>query len=232
MVEEGQRFRELKHFLTDEERQKVREDVLNMAEKWRPIYPSDHLFGPVMDILVKLAKAGLGFYHLGYAVYIMKNSSMRAEEAQDEVYDELLERFGWLFDRICTTVEKETGVPTELHGITTPGFHISTVPFNIDGAAELHQDYSIGTYVDNVNPESIISLISVIEEPEGGAWLQWQHPSGLLRRYDYNVNSLHAWRAGLFHRVGDYETKLGEHRITLQCHYYYDEERGVNRVYF
>lgn len=232
MIEEGKRFREVENFLTDEERVLIREQVLQMKDKWRPIYPSEHMFGPVQDILEKLAKAGLGFYHLGYAVYIMKCSRMPAEHAHDAIYDELMVRFGWLFDRICSTVEHETGVPTELHGITTPGFHISTVPFNIDGAAALHEDFSITKYVDGVDVDSIVSLIAVIEEPEGGAWLEWQHPVGHLGRYDYKPNSLHAWRASLLHRVGDYETKLGEHRITLQCHYYFDKERGVNRVYF
>jgi len=232
VIEEGKWFGEIKDFLTDEERVSIREQVLEMKDKWRPIYPSDHLFGPVRDILEKLAHAGLGFYHLGYAVYIMKCSRMPAEKAHDEIYDELMVRFEWLFERVCSIVEKETGVPTELHGITTPGFHISTVPFDIKGAADLHEDFSITKYVDGVDVDSIISLIAVIEEPEGGAWLEWQHPLGDLKRYDYNLNSLHAWRGKLFHRVGDYQTKLGEHRITLQCHYYFDKERGVNRVYF
>ncbi len=233
MIEDGKRFGEITDFISDSECDAVREQVIELKDKWRAIYPSDHLFGPVKGLLVKLAGAGLGFYHLGDAVYIMKCDRKTAQDVDQEVKAELMSRFGWLFNRICAVVAAQTGVPTELHGITSPGFHISTVPFDINGAAALHEDFSITLFEPDVDPESIVSLIVLIDEPSIGAWLEWEHPvTKELKRYDYKFGSLHAWRGGLRHRVGSYETKVGEHRITLQCHYYFDKDKGCNRIYF
>lgn len=233
MIEEGKRFAEASGFITADECESVKQVVHELADKWVPIYPSDHLFGPVKPLLVKLANAGLGFYHLGDAVYIMKCDRKTAADVDQEVKSQLIARLGWLFDRICAKVTELTGVPTELHGITSPGFHISTVPFDITGAAALHEDFSITRFEPDVDPDTIVSLIVLIEQPSIGAWLEWEHPvTKELKRYDYNFGSLHAWRGGLRHRVGSYETKVGEHRITLQCHYYFDKDKGCNRVYF
>lgn len=240
LIKEHEKFNEITDFITTEEREKVRQIVLDMQDKWTPIYPAEGNFGSsaiiVKGLLEKFAKAGIGFYHLGDAAYTLKCGNKMASDINFEVCEEIIDKAGWLIERVCNKVEELTGVTTRMFKpkvFTSPGFHISTVPFDIPGAAALHQDFSITRYMPNVDTDTIVSLIVLLEEPTVGAFLEWEDPStGELHHYPYKYGSLHMFRGSVFHRVGSYETKLGEHRITLQCHMYYDKERNCNFIYF
>jgi hypothetical protein len=240
LIEKNNNFREETNFITDTERQELKDIVLSMQDDWTPIYPAEGNFGAsaivVKGLLEKLANAGIGFYHLGDAAYTLKCGRKRVSEIDFKVRDKLVEKAGWIFKRVCDKVTEITGVPSQLFNprdFTSPGFHVSTVPFDIPGAAELHQDFSVVRYMDNVDEDSITSLIVLIEEPTVGAFLEWEDPnSRKLSHYYYKYGSLHMFRGSLFHRVGSYETKLGEHRITLQCHMYYDKKLKRNFIYF
>lgn len=240
LIERNENFREELDFITDSERNELRELVLSMKDDWAPIYPSEGNFGAailvVKGLLEKLAAAGIGFYHLGDASYTLKCGHKKASEIDFKVRDELVNKAGWIFQRVCDKVTEITGVRSELfkpREFTSPGFHISTVPFDIPGAAELHQDFSVTRYMDNVDIDSITSLIVLLEKPTVGAFLEWEEPlTKKLQQYHYKYGSLHMFRGNIFHRVGSYETKLGEHRMTLQCHTYYDTARKCNMVYF
>jgi len=240
LIEEHSNFREETGFISEAERLELKQLLLELKDDWTPIYPAEGNFGSaaivVKGILEKLAKAGIGFYHLGDASYTLKCGDKSVNDINFEVRDKLVEKAGWIFQRVCDKVTEITGVPSKLFGpreFTSPGFHISTVPFDVPGAAALHQDYSVTRYIPDIDKSTITSLIVLIEEPTVGAFLEWEDTSrNTLQHYYYKYGSLHMFRGSLMHRVGSYETKLGEYRMTLQCHMYYDKKQGCNFIYF
>ena len=56
--------------------------------------------------------------------------------------------------------------------------------------------------------------------------------SGVPATEEYQLGALHIWEAKLSHRIGGFELKEGDSRITFQGHYYYDPKSKTNKLYF
>ena len=224
-------FIDFPDFVSEQELAQVKADVLSMRRRWTPIYPSEQVLGPVQDLLEKLSEANLGFYMLGNSVYLLHCCGKGAADVNESTKNKLLERFAWLHERICAKITEVTGKPTVLHGITAPGFHISTVPIDMQ-PAQYHEDTSIQRYQSGVEKETIYSALLLIDEPSTGASLEYMTPNGVVKHKRYTKGALHFFRGTIPHRISQFKTGLGEYRMTLQCHFYYDSEMGCNRVYF
>jgi hypothetical protein len=217
-------------FLTGLEILQIRDQVLDMKDDWKIIIPSDHLFGPSRDLILQLGDAGLGFYNLGDATYLLRCNKQTEADINVDVRDRLFRDFEWLHKKILRKLESITGVETRLLGLTAPGFHISTVPIKIK-PSEFHEDFSIWKFRPEVDLQSIYSILLLIEEPTEGAWLEYMDgDKKRLKQWEYGT--FHMFRGSMRHRIASYYTKLGEHRITLQCHYFHDKVDNVNWVYF
>jgi hypothetical protein len=79
--------------------------------------------------------------------------------------------------------------------------------------------------------ESNRSVLIAIDIPSAGSYLLYKH-NDEVRKLDYKLSAFHQWDARLDHKVGGLKLLSGEHRITLQSHYYYNARQQCNLVYF
>lgn len=195
------------NFITPEERLQIRQQVLDLRPHWRSIQHT--------------------WYGLGDSAYTVQDLS----KINQEIKSLLIEEFSWLHDRICAEITRQKNIPTELHPILPcPGFHISEIPID-HTPPTYHIDSNVQGFIPNVNIETVYSVLLLIERPTPGAWLDYLKDDK-SRIFHYEYNAFHQWKGTLEHRVGGYKVLPGEHRITLQCHYYHDKEAGKNYLYF
>jgi hypothetical protein len=146
----------------------------------------------------------------------------------------LVQNFSWLYLRLCDKIQSVTGKPTQLHpDLTVPGFHIGHRSGNTadDAIGFYHQDMSILRYDVEANMETNRSVLVAIDIPVAGAYLLYLQDEQ-QQRLPYKLGAFHQWDARLQHKVGGLRVMPGEHRITLQCHYYYNARKQCNLVYF
>lgn len=208
------------NFITEDQRLSVRQTVLNLQPHWSTHRPEKY--------------SGVNFSTLGNALYIMESDAMRIEDINQQVRQILLENFGWLYQRICDKIQHITGQPTMLHPfLTVPGFHLGHKPgvMTDDTIAFFHRDMSILSYDPESNMETNRSVLIAIETPSSGAYLMYKQ-NNEVKKFHYKTGALHQWDARLEHKVGGLTLMPGEHRITLQSHYYYNARMKCNLVYF
>ncbi len=205
------------NFITEHERLSIRQRVLDLEPCWTTHRPEHY--------------SNVDFSTLGNALYIMEASGHAAQDIDQQIRALLLENFDWLYQRIYNKIAQHTGRPTRLHdSLTVPGFHIGHVAqdSNIDF---YHQDLSILQYDVEANMETNRSVLIAIDKPSSGAYLDYLHEDN-TRTLDYVLGAWHQWDARIKHKVGGLKINPGEHRITLQCHYYYNARMQCNLVYF
>ena len=208
------------NFITEAERQLVREFVLHHRQYWSALNPQRY--------------NSIDFNTLGNALYIMVSENQSVTDIDQQVRSLLIENLSWLYQRICDKIEVLTGHVTRLHdNLTAPGFHIGYKPSNHDDDAIgfFHNDSSILYYDTESNMESNRSVLIAIEVPSSGAYLMYRHADE-IQKLNYKLSAFHQWDARLDHKVGGLKLLPGEHRITLQCHYYYNARMQCNLVYF
>lgn len=207
-------------FITEEERLQVRQFVLDHEACWTSHRPEQY--------------SGIDFKTLGDALYIMEPSKVNSADINLEVKTLLKNNLGWLYQRLCDKITALTGMNTRLHpNLTAPGFHIcrqqgtmtdDTIPF-------FHRDMSILTYDAESNMETNRSVLIAIELPSSGSYLLYKGRDD-LKKLHYSYGAFHQWDARVEHKIGGQTIRPGEHRITLQSHYYYNARMQCNLVYF
>ena len=206
-----------KNFITEEERLAVKQTVLDLKEHWDNLRPAWY--------------SNVSFSTLGNALYIMEAEGNTVNQINLKVKELLNENFNWLFQRICSHVADMTQENTELHPyLTSPGFHIVHEPGNYT-VGFYHNDMSILSYDPESNMQSNRSILIPIEIPSAGAGLLYTE-NRQEKQLPYELGAFHQWDARLDHKVGGLNIAPGEHRITLQCHYYYNQAHGSNFLYF
>jgi len=219
-------FTDIKDFLTLEEIERVRVDVIKLRDDWRVIYPDEQQWVPVAQ---RLAEKGQGFYILGDSVYLMATDGKTPEDVDRGIQTKLQHNFRWLTDKVVAQIKELTGRPTFLHPVTYPGFHISTLPIQFK-PERLHVDTSIIYYAD-VDPKNIRSVLLLIDEPDNGAWLEYADDNNIIKTKRYEIGTFHMWEGMMFHRIGELKAE-GRPRITYQAHFFYDPKSYCNWIYF
>jgi hypothetical protein len=207
-------------FISEQERLSIRQTVLDHRQHWSDLRPERY--------------SGIDFSTLGNALYIMEGEGQTVVDINQQVRSLLLEKFDWLYQRVCNKIEQLTGHPTRLHTeLTVPGFHVVHKPSNTDDdtIGFFHNDMSILSYDVESNMESNRSVLIAIDIPSAGSYLLYKH-NDEVRKLDYKLSAFHQWDARLDHKVGGLKLLSGEHRITLQSHYYYNARQQCNLVYF
>lgn len=213
------------NIVTDTEVQRIRADILGMSSYWKPASPTFHkMYGDEFGV----------FYTLGDALYVLDAENLPISAIDVDLRAKLISKFGWVFDRIMGGIEQMTGITTVMsEGLTSPGFHISTVRCGIEEQLHFHTDISIIRYRPYVDREAVMSAVISIELPEKGAGLEYKTADGDSAMFMYTVGHFHAWRGGtVSHRIRGLQCEPGEYRITLQCHSYYDSHTNTNQVFF
>jgi len=208
-------------FITEEERLQVRQFVLDHESYW-----DDHNTERY---------SGINFKTLGNAVYIMEPSGLQVSDINQDTKTLLKNNLDWLYQRLCNKITELSGVKTQLHPeLTVPGFHIAEPNNSMtdDTIAFFHQDMSILSYDAESNMDSNRSVLIAIELPSMGSYLLCKDTDDEVKKLHYKNRAFHQWDARMEHKIGGQTLLSGEHRITLQCHYYYNENLQCNLVYF
>lgn len=207
-----------KDFITEEERLAVKQKVLDLKEYW--------------DNYENITPNGANTYSsLGNALYLMEAQNQQPDAIQWHRQQILIDNFNWLYQRICSKIADMTMHNTELHpNLTVPGFHIGSVPGSYS-VNRYHNDSSILTYDSSSNMETNYSVLVPIEAPAAGACLEYLE-NNEHKKWNYELGAFHQWKATVDHKIGAFELAEGEHRITLQCHYYFNRKESCNYVYF
>jgi hypothetical protein len=227
----SKRFETYGDFITDDERLELSRAVNEMRNDWVPNIPP----GEDEERIQKLAQAGFGFYTLGDAVYVMAKNKQSPDVVSPELRQAMLDNFGWLYDRLLNKIDEITGIPSNLHPLTVPGFQISTVPFDFV-MPYYHVDNSILWYDERAKFENIYSLVTVVDMSPSCGYLEYldENEQGIVwtKRLNYQYNVLHTWSGTVPHRIGNFKVAEGHQRLTFQAHMFYDPEENCNWVYF
>jgi hypothetical protein len=225
------RFETYGDFLTKDERLEIQRAVNDMRNEWVPEVPLNEN----REKVLALSKAGIGFYTLGDAVYVMAKNKQGPEVVSRVLREAMLDNFGWLYDKLLNKIDAITGVPSNLHPLTIPGFHISTVPFDFV-MPYYHVDSSMKWYDERARLERIYSIVSVIDMSPSCGFLEYldETEDGIVwtKRLNYEYGVLHTWSGTVPHRIGNFKVEDGHQRLTFQAHAFYDEEEHCNWVYF
>ena len=207
-----------KNFITEEERLAVKKTVLDFEKYW--------------DHYENITPNGANVYSvLGNGLYLMEAKQETVADINLVTRQLLIDNLNWLYQKICDYVANMTFRNTELHPfLTVPGFHIGCQPGSYR-VNRFHNDMSILTYDREGNMDTNYSVLIPIEMPSTGACLHYLD-AGEEKKLPYELGAFTQWKATLDHKIGDFELKPGEYRITLQCHYYHNVNDNTNYVYF
>lgn len=208
------------NFITEQERVTVKQTVLELKDLW-----TTYDLRPSINSIQK-------FSTLGNALYLMEADNQFPPCINSATRSVLIDRFNWLYQKICMKVADQTGKNTQLHpSLTVPGFHIGHVPGSYQ-VHRYHNDMSILTYDREGSLEHSHSILIPIEIPSNGACLEYLDENDQKQVLQYQLGAWHQWKATLHHRVGDLLLLENEYRITLQCHYYLNVRADTNYIFF
>lgn len=215
-------------FLSSTEINLIKEEVYNLKQYWKHSsqYRNSNLLPykdtPLIEVLKDQYKAE---YLLGDALYRLEGHK---EDITLETQFVLLETFHWLYTKITNKITEITSITSELEpDLTIPGFHVyanNIQPFN---EFNYHVDTSILDYYPTIDTNKIYSFVSLIECNGITPYLDYKTGTK-----EYKLGSLHIWNGNLNHRIGGFELKKGDSRITFQGHYYYDSNTKTNKLFF
>ncbi len=226
-----ERFQHYPDFVDEAERLEIQRAVNDMRNDWVPNVPP----GEDEERIRKLAQMGFGFYTLGDAVYVLAKNKQGPEAVSPALREAMLDNFGWLYDKLLNKIDAITGVPSNLHPLTVPGFQISTVPFDFV-MPYYHVDNSMLWYDERAKFENIYSLVKVVDMSLSCGYLEYldENDQGIVwpTRLNYEYGVLHTWSGTVPHRIGNFKVEDGHQRLTFQAHMFYDPEENCNWVYF
>lgn len=216
------------NFLNSSEIENIRQEVHNLKDYWKHSsqYKNSNLLPykntPILEALFDQYRAE---YLLGDPLYRLEGNK---EDINLDIQLLLLSKFSWVYSKLINKIQQITSTPTELEiELTIPGFHVFSghaQPFNI---FNYHVDTSILDFYPNVDVNKIKSFVLLIESKGTTPCLDYE--SGIK---EYEFGTLHIWDGNINHRMGEFELKDGDSRITLQGHFYYDELSKTNKLYF
>lgn len=208
------------NFITEQERVAVKQTVFELEDLW-----TTYDLRPSMHSIQK-------FSTLGNALYLMEADNQFPPCINRKTRSILIDKFNWLYQKICMKVADQTGKNTQLHpGLTVPGFHIGHV-LGTYRVPQYHNDMSILTYDTEASLEHSYSILIPIELPTNGACLEYVDKNNQTQIMPYKLGAWHQWKATVHHKVGDLILLENEHRITLQCHYYLNVRTDTNYLFF
>lgn len=244
------------NFLSQSEINLVKDEVYNLKQYWKHSsqYRNSGLLPykdtPIIEVLKDQYKAE---YLLGDPLYRLEGYK---EDINLETQFTLLEKFYWLYTKTIDKITEITSIESELEpNLTIPGFHVYASQIQPFNEFKYHTDVSIVDYYPNLDVNKIYSFVALIESKGTTPYLEYEtgsiktssfstHGSGQSNSITISTNSgvpatekyqlgaLHIWEAKLSHRIGGFELKEGDSRITFQGHYYYDPKSKTNKLYF
>lgn len=244
------------NFLSQSEINLVKDEVYNLKQYWKHSsqYRNSGLLPykdtPIIEVLKDQYKAE---YLLGDPLYRLEGYK---EDINLETQFTLLEKFYWLYTKTIDKITEITSIESELEpNLTIPGFHVYASQIQPFNEFKYHTDVSIVDYYPNLDVNKIYSFVALIESKGTTPYLEYEtgpiktssfstHGSGQSNSITistnlgvpatekYQLGALHIWEAKLSHRIGGFELKEGDSRITFQGHYYYDPKSKTNKLYF
>ncbi len=244
------------NFLSQSEIDLVKDEVYNLKQYWKHSsqYRNSGLLPykdtPIIEVLKDQYKAE---YLLGDPLYRLEGHK---EDINLDTQFTLLEKFYWLYTKTIDKITEITSIESELEpNLTIPGFHVYASQIQPFNEFKYHTDVSIVDYYPNLDVNKIYSFVALIESKGTTPYLEYEtgpiktssfstHGSGQSNSITISTNSgvpatekyqlgaLHRWEAKLSHRIGGFELKEGDSRITFQGHYYYDPKLKTNKLYF
>jgi hypothetical protein len=244
------------NFLSQSEINLVKDEVYNLKQYWKHSsqYRNSGLLPykdtPIIEVLKDQYKAE---YLLGDPLYRLEGYK---EDINLETQFTLLEKFYWLYTKTIDKITEITSIESELEpNLTIPGFHVYASQIQPFNEFKYHTDVSIVDYYPNLDVNKIYSFVALIESKGTTPYLEYETGpiktssfsthgsgqsnsitistnSGVSATEKYQLGALHIWEAKLSHRIGGFELKEGDSRITFQGHYYYDPKSKTNKLYF
>jgi len=244
------------NFLSQSEINLVKDEVYNLKQYWKHSsqYRNSGLLPykdtPIIEVLKDQYKAE---YLLGDPLYRLEGYK---EDINLDTQFTLLEKFYWLYTKTIDKITEITSIESELEpNLTIPGFHVYASQIQPFNEFKYHTDVSIVDYYPNLDVNKIYSFVALIESKGTTPYLEYETGpiktssfsthgsgqsnsitistnSGVPATEEYQLGALHIWEAKLSHRIGGFELKEGDSRITFQGHYYYDPKSKTNKLYF
>lgn len=216
------------NFISKSEIETIKQEIYFLKEYWKHSskFPNSQLQQfkgtPIETSLFKRYRAE---HLLGDALYRLEG---KKENIDLEIQLLLLKKFDWLYSKLINKITEITSIESELDPeLTVPGFHVYagySQPFN---KFNYHVDTSILDYYPTIDTSKIYSFVSLIECNGTTPYLDYKTGTK-----EYKLGTLHTWSGNLNHRIGGFELKEGDSRITLQGHYYYDSNSKTNKLFF
>lgn len=225
------------NFLTDQQTELLRETVYKLRPLWKHVSQmpvnSDEVRSRYPKEMVQHAEKVMeNLNFLGEGIYIIDKKLTSIDRNTQEV---LRQEFNWLYDMVIEFFQSLYNTPNvKLHDVLPiPGFHIFIGNEQERRNFEWHHDSTVDQYVDNVDPKTVFSFVILIESPEDKAHLDYKLPENdNIHILEYEKNTFHIWNGSLVHRIGAFNLKENEARITFQGHIYYDIKDNYYKIYF
>jgi len=216
------------NFLTSSEIESIKQEVYNLKKYWKHSsqYKNSHLLPykntPIIEVLKDQYKAE---YLLGDPLYRLEGCK---EDINLDTQLLLIHSFNWVYKKLLDKIQQITSIETELETeLTIPGFHIFASYLQPLNTFKYHVDTSILDFYPHIDITKIKSFVLLIEA--NGTTPCLDYKTGIK---EYEFGTLHLWDGNIDHRMGEFEIKKGDSRITLQGHYYYDPDTNTNKLFF
>lgn len=216
------------NFISKSEIDNIKQKIYSLKEYWKHSseYPNSQLQQfkgtPIEKSLFKRYRAE---HMLGDALYRLEG---KKENIDLGIQLLLLKKFSKTYTKLINKITEITSIESELDvELTIPGFHIYAdypQPFN---KFNYHVDTSILDYYPTIDISKIYSFVLLIECNGITPYLDYKTGTK-----EYELGTLHIWNGNLNHRIGGFELKKGDSRITLQGHYYYNPNSKTNKLFF
>lgn len=205
-------------FLSAEDVERVRLQVLSLRQHWKVLYPELH----------KERGAKGAFYRFGAGVAYMQPADRIDQKTQEILKCE----FVWLYDKLFRFLEEKTGRECMFNDeLSVPGFHISELDIEVTPRG-FHRDVFAPHCGVRYKADAVISLISA---GSFGAGLEYLCPdTNDTKVFPYRHGEMYTWTQTLQHKIHEPGLQVlpGEARITLQGHYYVDPATNRNTLFF
>ena len=214
--------RTVENFLTESQVNSIKSEVHSLRKYWKKFCEYDCWKSTSLKGLLKKQ------YLLGDAIYLTKEY-----EFNKVLQEKLKVRFDWLYQLLFIELKKQFGFEVEFDDrLPIPGFHVFG---GEDNDTSIHADLDVLKYYPEVNPQKVVSFVSIIKSSKIPAFLDiiiddhlWKHKE----KVEYKFGCLHLWNGIIPHRIGRFSLGKDEYRITFQGHFYVDPRSGLAKVYF
>jgi hypothetical protein len=225
------------NFLTDEESKRMRDTVYKLKPYWKhvsnlPANSEEVRSRYPQEVISHAEKVMENLNFLGEGIYVMDGKLTAIDKNIQEI---LKTEFDWLYNKVIEHFKSLYNTPDViLHDeLPIPGFHIFIGNEQERRDFDWHNDSTVCLYAENVDTNSIFSFVILVETPEDTAHLDYKIlNSSETHTLNYRKNCFHLWNGNLNHRIGSFQLKKDEARITFQGHIYHDKKQNNYKLYF